>query len=295
MRNIITGKDDDRAKLMLKTMGKPGIEKLLRHAEIVAIVAEAGHGWEDAVQENNEGDEKATEGGNTCVGGIEPNGADDGGIEPKKGIEPDGGIDPKSIAAIEKKEQCVNLELERFLHAVHHPGSDEELIAILKKSTAVVRAPPEGKSKLCIIEKTLTVEHHEKLARSKPFFNTKSGAVPPPSEDMLETWGRVMQHFSPNAEQNVGDHLLWWAGDSCATADKKAKKLAEKMELQECASWTTIPNEQDSLARWNYRACGEAPHASEITKKRRFGSLQEHTMDRVDIFSAGRLELEEVS
>ena len=140
MRNIITGKEDDRAKLMLKTMGKLGIERQLQHEKIRAIVAEAGRGWEDAVPEHNESDEKATEGGNTCVGGIEPNGADDGGIEPKKGIEPDGDIDPKSIAAIEKIEQFVNLELERFLHAARHPGSDEELVAILKKSKAVVRA-----------------------------------------------------------------------------------------------------------------------------------------------------------
>lgn len=49
------------------------------------------------------------------------------------------------------------------------------------------------------------------------------------------------------------------------------------------------------MARRNYLASNEqCANASSSKKRRRFGSLQEHSMDRIDIFSAGRLELDEV-
>jgi len=87
-----------------------------------------------------------------------------GGIDPKGGTDPEGGIDPnefkqsndpndEEVGAIEKEAKCVDLELARFLHAIHHPGGEADLIALLEKSTAVARATPEGKTKVWISEK----------------------------------------------------------------------------------------------------------------------------------------------
>ena len=122
--------------------------------------------------------------------------------------------------------------------------------------------------------------------------------MPPPSDDLFETWGKVMGHFRKGQDVHsvAGEHLWWWAGDSCASADKKARKLAEQLQFKECTPWTIIPKEQDLMARRNYRASDmPASAATRATKKRKVGSFQEHTMDRIDIFSAERLELDEVT
>ena len=284
MRGLITGAEDEMVKEMLATKGKAGFEKQVRHGDIAAFIVDAGKHWDEGVPEQENTD---VNGGSDSNGGIDPNGGKEASDDK------DEADTIAEAAAIEKTEKCVNLELDRYLHAVHHPGTDADLIAMLEKSTSVARAPPAGKTKVWIAEKALTVESQEKLTKTNPFFSLKSGAVPPPSDDLFETWEMVMGHFTSKTAQNAGDNLLWWAGDSCVAADKNAKKLAEKLDLTECTHWTIIPKEQDLISRWNYRAC--IGQCVPIAKRRRFGTLQDNSVDRIDIYSTGKLELDEVA